>query len=60
MNGKVVNDVICSTDDKFADQHFYIKYDECIYIIYLNMIIIVDGLYVIKDLGLGSGTFISV
>lgn len=29
MNGKIVNDVICSKEDNFADQHFYIRYDKC-------------------------------
>ena len=28
MNGKIVNDVICSKEDQFADQHFYIRYDK--------------------------------
>jgi hypothetical protein len=29
MNGKIVNDVVCSKEDDFADQHFYIRYDKC-------------------------------
>jgi hypothetical protein len=29
MNGKIVNDVICSKDDGFAEQHFYIRFDKC-------------------------------
>lgn len=29
MNGKVVNDVVCSKADSFAEQHFYIRYDKC-------------------------------
>lgn len=31
MNGKIVNDVICSKEDNFADQHFYFRYDKCNY-----------------------------
>lgn len=30
MNGKIVNDIICSKDDGFAEQHFYVRYDKCI------------------------------
>jgi hypothetical protein len=29
MNGRIINDVICSKMDDFADQHFYIRYDKC-------------------------------
>lgn len=29
MNGKIINDVICSKDDGFAEQHFYIRFDKC-------------------------------
>lgn len=29
MNARIVNDVICSKEDDFADQHFYIRYDKC-------------------------------
>ncbi len=29
MNGMVVNDVVCSVEDLFAEQHFYIRYDKC-------------------------------
>jgi len=29
MNGRIINDVICSKEDNFADQHFYIRYDKC-------------------------------
>lgn len=29
MNGKIINDVVCSKEDDFADQHFYVRYDKC-------------------------------
>eukprot|EP00347_Sterkiella_histriomuscorum_P007899 403347135 len=48
MNGKIVNDVVCEKEDQFAEQHFYIRYDK-----YKNG-------YFIKDLGLGTGTFLKV
>ena len=47
MNGKIVNDVICNKDDKFALMHFFIRYDK-----YKNC-------YFLKDLGDGTGTFLS-
>lgn len=31
MNGNIINDVICEKEDQFADQHFYIRYDKCIF-----------------------------
>jgi len=56
MNGKIVNDVVCSKEDDFADQHFYIRYDKCKNKFY--SLRIDKNNYVIKDLGLGSGTFL--
>ena len=56
MNGKVVNDVICSKDDGFAEQHFYLRYDKCN--IFMCLMHHIDkNSYFLKDLGLGSGTF---
>lgn len=57
MNGKIVNDVVCSKDDQFADQHFYIRYDKSKIEVLTNS---VKNCYYIKDLGLGTGTFIRV
>ena len=56
MNGRIVNDIICLKEDDFADQHFYIRYDKCISIKKNNSID--KNHYLIKDLGLGSGTFL--
>lgn len=41
MNGRIVNDVVCSKDDDFADQHFYIRYDKCKFQFSINTIIII-------------------
>jgi len=57
MNGKIVNDVVCSKEDDFADQHFYIRYDKCSSYSLFNLFIDKNQ-YLIKDLGLGSGTFL--
>jgi len=48
MNGSIVNDVICSKEDQFAEQQFYIRYDRF------------KRGYFIKDLGIGSGTFVKI
>jgi hypothetical protein len=56
MNGRIVNDVLCSKEDDFADQHFYIRYDKCN--LFINLTSLDKNNYVIKDLGLGSGTFL--
>jgi hypothetical protein len=39
MNGKIVNDCVCSKDDGFAEQHFYIRYDKCISLL-LNKLLV--------------------
>jgi hypothetical protein len=57
MNGKIINDVVCSKEDDFADQHFYVRYDKC-KSFNLNLLYIVKNCYLVKDLGLGSGTFL--
>ncbi len=60
MNGKIVNDVICSKDDDFAEQHFYIRYDKCKSIDRDYLYHVDKNCYMLKDLGLGSGTFLKV
>jgi hypothetical protein len=58
MNGRIINDVICSKADDFADQHFYIRYDKCKHNILTLCMLLDKNLYGLKDLGLGSGTFL--
>ena len=58
MNGRIINDVICSKADYFADQHFYIRYDKCMQFKVLTINYIDKNHYGLKDLGLGSGTFL--
>ena len=60
MNGKVINDVVCRKEDNFADQHFYIRYDKCNLSLLIDILSIDKNAYFLKDLGLGTGTFLRV